>query len=183
MIGIYRDDHLPLDFGHPLHLWPATFFHFSDRKMCVDIPKGGGKSKTSCSNPKGWHGIIIFIQHFLVHGFGMFRLLWVELLVTRLLIPFCWNNAWDDAAVATSWESRASATKEGFDNTQLNVRAATRILMGHASKQKYSWMVQLLRVRPMRSLACSIRSLAATRELVLVYRGRIVCVFSVVRQP
>lgn len=30
---------------------------------------------------------------------------------------------------------------EGFDNTQLNVRAATRILMGHASKQKYSWMV------------------------------------------
>ena len=113
----------------------------------------------------------------------MFRLLWVELLVTRLLIPFCWNNAWDDAAVATSWESRASATKEGFDNTQLNVRAATRILMGHASKQKYSWMVQLLRVRPMRSLACSIRSLAATRELVLVYRGRIVCVFSVVRQP
>ena len=76
-----------------------------------------------------------------LHGFGMFRLLWVELLVTRLLIPFCWNNAWDDAAVATSWESRASATKEGFDNTQLNVRAATRILMGHASKQKYSWMV------------------------------------------
>eukprot|EP00438_Fugacium_kawagutii_P002839 Skav214125 [mRNA] locus=scaffold1185:604769:607384:- [translate_table: standard] len=28
-----------------------------------------------------------------------------------------------------------------FDNTQLNVRAATRVLMGHARKQNYSWLV------------------------------------------
>lgn len=32
-------------------------------------------------------------------------------------------------------------TQEGFDNTQLNIYSATRILIGHAHEQKFSWLV------------------------------------------
>ena len=127
MIGIYRDDHLHFrlhPYRHCHHLmntfpglWSSVtlragylFIFLTER--CVLISQSVAVKAKSCSNPKGWHGSF-FIQHFLVHGFSMFRLLWVELLVTRLLIPFCWNNAWDDAAVATSWESRASADNQG----------------------------------------------------------------------